>query len=206
MIPFLEISIVSTIEKNLTHLQILDQISQSFLEIPQIKCKLEDRGSDSCLKIIFNSEEQFRSVFNEGFQIYSFIFEQVKEEGLNFDDIEYISNENFTTNSNGENYLVTFYHSNLVEPIRKNHRLATAFNRLIGCHVSYEEIANGYIRFIHTKEDYLSLTRNFDTLKDWEMYFKEKNIDLDHPTIEKFLKIIEKMVLKFHVKKKNNLN
>ena len=201
VLPILEISIVSTTEKNLTHSHILEQIGQSFVFIHQIEFKTEDRASGPCLKVMFTSEEQYRSVYNEGFQVYSFIFEQVKKEGLNFDEIENISNENFTTNSNGENYIVLLYRSSLIEPMRKNYRLATAFNRLIGCHVSYEEIDNGYIKFIHTKEDYLSLMYNFDTLNDWEMYFREKNINLDHPTIQKFLKIIEKMVLKFHVKK-----
>ncbi|XEO76872.1 hypothetical protein WKT22_01900 [Candidatus Lokiarchaeum ossiferum] len=39
---------------------------------------------------------------------------------------------------------------------------------------------------------------NFIELSDWEMYFRTKNIDLTHPTIQKFLKIIEKMIQKFY--------
>ncbi|UYP45542.1 hypothetical protein NEF87_001827 [Candidatus Lokiarchaeum ossiferum] len=198
VLPVLEVSIVSTTEQNITHLQFLNEISRSFKEHDRVKCITEERESKPYLKVIFESEDQFKKIYDDGFQIYSYIFEEVQKMGLNFDDIAEISNYNFSPNSEKQNYLVTLYRTDLIDPIRKNYRLASAFNQLIGCHVSYEEISNGFIRFVHSKEDYLSLMKNFIELSDWEMYFKTKNIDLTHPTIQKFLKIIEKMIQKFH--------
>lgn len=74
-----------------------------------------------------------------------------------------------------------------------NYRLAASFNQLMGFYVSYEEIDNGFIRFLHTKEDYLRLLTATDKKKDWETLFLQKNIDLSHPTIQKFFQIVDKM-------------
>ncbi|WP_371806146.1 hypothetical protein [Candidatus Lokiarchaeum ossiferum] len=140
VLPVLEVSIVSTTEQNITHLQFLNEISRSFKEHDRVKCITEERESKPYLKVIFESEDQFKKIYDDGFQIYSYIFEEVQKMGLNFDDIAEISNYNFSPNSEKQNYLVTLYRTDLIEPIRKNYRLASAFNRMIGCHVSYEEI------------------------------------------------------------------
>ncbi len=199
-LPFLEISIISTTEQNLTHTEILTQIIQAFKSNFEKELKFVDQQKKPVIRREFSSLEEFTQLYGRGYIINDFILEQVRKEGLKFDFIESLSKRNTLTGKNptGENYLVLFYHSNYLDPIKKNYRLATEFNRMIRCQVSYEEINTGFIRFVHTKEDHLSLLGTFDTLNDWENYFVQRNLDITHPTIQKFLIIIEKMLIKFH--------
>ena len=57
-----------------------------------------------------------------------------------------------------------------------------------------EEIEDGYLRFIRTKEDFIALLQPADILEDWEKIFKMRKVDLDHPLSIEFFKFLKEYI------------
>ena len=68
----------------------------------------------------------------------------------------------------------------------------TRVNFYFGAKVINEELHDGYLRFLHTKEDFETLLTPSNVRSGWEEFFKIKKIDLDHPQIIEFFNAIEK--------------
>jgi len=91
-----------------------------------------------------------------------------------------------------ENYIVLRYKTNHINPIRQYLGFTTRVNNYFGAKVINEELDDGYLRFVHTGMDFEALLVPGDIREGWEDFFRIKKIDLNHPQIIEFFKIIEK--------------
>ncbi len=185
--PFLEISIVRTFEKELSILELVEKIGKAFKLLYKKDYKIFDFKDDSYVRIDFNSKKDFKKIYEKSFSFYVYVFENFLDNNLKFQSLFKGNVENST-----ENYIVLRYKTNHINPIRQYLGFTTRVNKYFGAKVINEELEDGYLRFVHTKMDFEALLVPGDIREGWEEFFKIKKIDLDHPQIKEFFKVIEK--------------
>ncbi|MHA1522049.1 MAG: hypothetical protein ACTSRK_17880 [Promethearchaeota archaeon] len=156
---FLEISVDSTAEKNLTELELLEQVSHAFKDLYGKNCRMIENNGKSCVRIEFPSQEAFAKIYEKPYSMYVFIFEEFLQNNLSIENLfagaqssKSVENEN--DEEPEENYLVLRYRSNCVEPMRQYYEFTAKINKFFGAVVLNEQLLDGYLRFISTKKDF----------------------------------------------------
>ena len=188
--PFLEISIERTLEKDLSILELIEKIGKAFKLLYKKDYKIFDLKDDSYVRIDFESKKDFEKIYEKSFSFYVYVFENLMDNNLEFQSLFQEIMEN--VNNSLENYIVLRYKTNFINPIRQYLGFTTRVNQYFGSKVINEELEDGYLRFIHTKMDFEAMLVPGDIREGWEEFFKIKKIDLDHPQIKEFFKVIEK--------------
>ncbi|QEE14266.1 hypothetical protein DSAG12_00077 [Promethearchaeum syntrophicum] len=188
--PFLEISIERTLEEELSKLEMLKKIGKAFKLLYKKDPEIVDLGDKSFIRINFESKNDFEKIYEKSFSFYVFIFENFIDNNLEFQSIFHEKGGNLDNSI--ENYLVLRYKTNTINPIKHYFGFTTKVNKIFGAEVINEELHDGYLRFLQTKEDFETLLTPGDIREGWEEFFKIKKIDLDHPQIKEFFKVIEK--------------
>ena len=188
--PFLEISIERTLEEEISNIEMLKKIGKAFKLLYKKDAEIVDLGGKPCLRINFKSRTDFEKIYEKSFSFYVFIFENFVDNNLEFQSIFQENTEN--VDNSEENYLVLRYKTNCINPIKQYLDFTTRVNKIFGAKVINEELYDGYLRFLQRKEDFETLLTPGDIREGWEEFFKIKKIDLDHPQIKEFFKVIEK--------------
>ena len=188
--PFLEISIERTFEEKLSILELIEKIGKAFKLLYKKDYTIFDLKNDSYVRIDFESKRDFKKIYEKSFSFYVYVFENFLDNNLEFQSL--FQEKKGKKDKSSENYIVLRYRTNHINPIRQYLGFTTRVNKYFGAKVINEELYNGYLRFLKTKEDFETLLVPGDIREGWEEYFKIKNIDLDHPQIKEFFKVIEK--------------
>ena len=188
--PFLEISIERTFEKEKSILELIEKIGKAFKLLYKKDYKIFDLKDDSYVRIDFESKEDFKKNYEKSFSFYIYVFENFLDNNIEFQSI--FQERKGKNDSSSENYIVLRYMTNYILPIRQYLGFTTRVNNIFGAKVINEELHDGYLRFLHTKEDFETLLTPGDVRSGWEDFFTIKQIDLDHPQIKEFFKVIEK--------------
>ena len=188
--PFLEISIERTLEKELSILELVKKIGKAFKLLYKKDSEIFDLEDKSYVRIDFESSSDFEKIYEKSFSFYVFVFENFIDNNLEFQSI--FQERKGKDDNSLENYLVLRYKTNNINPIRQYLGFTTRVNKIFGAKVINEELYDGYLRFLQTKEDFETLLVPGDIREGWEEFFKIKKIDLDHPQIKEFFKVIEK--------------
>ena len=188
--PFLEISIEQTLEKKLSILELIEKIGKAFKLLYKKDYKIFDLKDDSYVRVDFETKRDFEKIYEKSFSFYVYVFENFLDNNLEFQSLFQERNEK--KDNSKENYMVLRYKTNNVNPIRQYLGFTTRVNKYFGAKVINEELYDGYLRFLQTKVDFETLLVPGDIREGWEEYFKLKKIDLDHPQIKEFFKVIEK--------------
>ncbi|MHA1673680.1 MAG: hypothetical protein ACTSYI_08625 [Promethearchaeota archaeon] len=208
---FLEISVDSTLEQELTELELLEQVSHGFKELYGKDCRTIEYNGKSCVRIDFPSQQAFAKIYEKSYSMYVYIFEQFVQENLSIENLfERSSNDEepkgFSNDEEPEgNYMVLRYRSNCMEPMRQYYEFAAKVNKFFGAVVINEQINDGYLRFIGTKTDYEILLLPSDMISAWQETFKIRGVSLNHPLIVKFFASIEKWKKEVWEKRKIDL-
>ena len=188
--PFLEISIERTFEKELSIFELVDKIGKAFKLLYKKNYKIFDLKDDSYVRIDFESKRDFEKIYEKSFSFYIYVFENLIDNNLEFQSL--FQERKGKEENLSENYIVLRYKTNCIYPIRQYLGFTTRVNNIFGAKVINEELHDGYIRFLHTKEDFETLLTPGDVRSGWEDFFNIKKIDLDHPQIIEFFNVIEK--------------
>ena len=188
--PFLEISIERTLEKKLSILELVEKIGKAFKLLYKKDYQIFDLKNDSYVRINFTSKKDFKKIYEKSFSFYVYVFENFLDNNLEFQAL--FQEKEGKINNSTENYLVLRYKTNHINPIRQYLGFTTRVNKYFGAKVINEELYDGYLRFLQRKEDFETLLVPGDIGSGWEDYFKIKKIDLNHPQIKQFFKVIEK--------------
>jgi len=188
--PFLEISIERTLEKKLSILELVEKIGKAFKLLYKKDYQIFDLKNDSYVRINFTSKKDFKKIYEKSFSFYVYVFENFLDNNLEFQAL--FQEKEGKINNSTENYLVLRYKTNHINPIRQYLGFTTRVNKFFGAKVINEELYDGYLRFLQRKEDFETLLVPGDIGSGWEDYFKIKKIDLNHPQIKEFFKVIEK--------------
>ena len=188
--PFLEISIERTMEEKLSILELVEKIGKAFKLLYKKDYQIFDLKDDSYVRITFTSKKDFKKIYEKSFSFYVYVFENFLDNNLEFQAL-FQEKEGKIKNST-ENYLVLRYKTNHINPIRQYLGFTTRVNKYFGAKVINEELYDGYLRFLQRKEDFETLLVPGDIGSGWKDYFKIKKIDLNHPQIKEFFKVIEK--------------
>ena len=188
--PFLEISIERTFEEKLSILELIEKIGKAFKLLYKKDYTIFDLKNDSYVRIDFESKRDFKKIYEKSFSFYVYVFENFLDNNIEFQSL--FQEKKGKKDKSSENYIVLRYRTNHINPIRQYLGFTTRVNKYFGAKVINEELYNGYLRFLQRKEDFETLLVPGDIREGWEEYFKIKNIDLDHPQIKEFFKVIEK--------------
>lgn len=190
MKPYLEISIERTYEKELSILELIEKIGKAFKLLYKKNYKIFDLKDDSYVRIDFESKRDFERIYEKSFSFYVYVFENFIDNNEAFQSI--FRDKKGNKKNKPENYIVLRYKTNFINPIRQYLGFTTRINKIFGSTVINEELQDGYIRFVNTKEDFEALLVPGDVRQGWVDFFKIKKIDLDLPQIKEFFKIVEK--------------
>ncbi|MHA1673683.1 MAG: hypothetical protein ACTSYI_08640 [Promethearchaeota archaeon] len=194
-IVFLEISVESTVEQNLTELELLDQVSHAFKELYGKNCQIIENNGRPCVRIEFFSQQAFAKIYEKPYSMYVFIFEEFLQDNMSIENL-FAQSSNRTEEEKEdeleENYLVLRYRSNCMEPMRQYYEFTAKINKFFGAVVLNEQLIDGYLRFIATKEDFEILLLPGDMEHAWRETFKIRGVDPNHPLIQKFFTSIKK--------------
>ena len=196
--PYLEISILSIFDKDISDLEIISTIKDNILGyIPKKPRKVEIRDNNK-VYFEFESLEDFSAMYEKDYQIYSYVLDEILQNNLDFKPNMFQKKKKKEINipQNGlndeiENYLVLKNKSNYLEPMRRNYNLIYRVNEILGSHVVVEEVQDGFLRFIRSQQDFEALLIETDEVVNWLKLFEVLQIDIDNPTIQKFITIIK---------------
>ena len=166
-----------------------------FYKIYGTQCNVQFFNGKPCIHVEFPSKEAFAKIYERQYSMYVFLFDEFLQENLTISSLfsEWLNKPNHT-NEYGtfENYLVLRYRTNCLEIMRQFYEFSAKINKFFGSRIINEELVDGYLRFIHTKEDFEILLLPGNVEEAWEATFKIRGADLDHPLIQKFFATIRK--------------
>ena len=84
---FLEISIDSTLERALTELELLEQVSHGFKKLYGKNCRTIENDGKPCVRIDFPSQQAFAKIYEKSYSMYVYIFEQFVQENLSIENL-----------------------------------------------------------------------------------------------------------------------
>ena len=187
--PFLEISILETTETKLSHVELLQKLQADFLssyQIPKSHVRITDKPS---LSIKFDSKAAFIDMYNQDLHIYEYLYKKILSNDLLF-QLEKVKKKR-AKNPNPEiNYIVLKYASNFLEPMRKSYQLVYKINVMLGSLIYNEEVHDGFVRFVRTREDFEGMLSSSEDVQGWITWLQALGIDIEDPTIEKFIEIL----------------
>lgn len=192
---FLEISIQSTTETELTEAELIDKIAQGFFRVYGTQTSIINYKGKPCVRTEFPSREAFAKIYERQYSMYVYIFDEFLKENLAISDLfsEWLrASDQTNEEGNFENYLVLRYRTNCLEPMRQFYDFSAKINKFFGSRIINESVIDGFLRFIHTKEDFEILLLPGDIEDAWRETFKIRGVSLDNPLIQKFFETIRK--------------
>lgn len=196
--PFLEISIVSKLDKCVDDLTLLQKLKESLMELWTKPPETMEFTSKPSLLVTFSTYTDFALAYKHSYEVYEYLFDEILRRHINLDENFFKSQQNGKTTTiedetqkKKENYIVLRYKSNNLAPMRRSYRLIYKVNEIFGFKITNEEIQDGFLRFLQTKEDWEGMLVGCDEVAQWLEVFQLFNIDITHPTIQKFIEIVQ---------------
>ena len=191
---YLEISIEETIEKEFSEKELINQLRDAYGKQYFQKSTILHSHDQWKMRVEFSSQKEFEGIYEKSYQMYVYLFDNFISKHSKFEELFQNTNssKNFSKQKSiTRNYMVLRYSTNCIWPIRRFFGFTARVNKIFGSHVANEEIENGYIRFIETKKDFLSLLHPADIEENWRGMFKIRNVDMDHPLIKGFFATLQ---------------
>jgi hypothetical protein len=198
-LPFLEISIETTREKILSPSDLLTIIQKSLNRDYGLVSQLLQTEGTPYLRFEFTSKEAFERMYEKNYKMYEHLYDNILRDELLFDPLFEASSdkskeeEDEEDDGSDQNYIVLKYRSNYLTPMRRSYGLTSRINRMLGANLYNEEISGGFLRFLKTKEDFDGMLLPAKERWGWEEWFKIRNVDLTHPTVQSFLNIVDEL-------------
>lgn len=192
--PFLEISVVSKSDEKLEIIHILTTILKNIMDYPPVPPETAIISLHNSVILTFSSLQDFEAMYEKDYRIYSYFYDEIIKNEVDF-PVNIFRSDSARNNPTDEddvaNYIVLRYKSNYLAPMRRNYQLIFRVNEIFGSTVKNEELQDGFIRFVRTKEDYEAMLVGNDEVEKWLEIFKLFKIDTNHPSIQKFIDIIK---------------
>ncbi len=186
--PFLEISIESTLEKSISESAFINRISKAYKSLYGKDSEIHHINKKLSVRINFDSIADFDKIYEVPYSMYVYLFDNFLNGNDDFEKLFLKNNSlnNSDVDGSDENYLVLRYHTNCISPMRRYYGFTSRVNQIFGAKVVNEEIMDGFLRFIKTKNDFEALLTPGDIETGWKERFKLQNIDLTHPLVLTF--------------------
>jgi len=195
--PFIEISVVSSADPSVSQREFLAQIYDLFHDKYHHECHIVDNGENSYVRVDFASYQEFEEIYEKPYLLYVHIYEEFIQENQAIASVfqqPYPSNPsapNPGSEQEYDNYLVLFYRCNYPDPMRQYYLFMTTVYKYFGAEIIYEEIQGGFLRFIHTREDYEILRLPGDIIDTWKATFRIRGVDQKLPAVKRFFALLE---------------
>lgn len=194
MKPFLQISIVSTLEKEWSNKHILSLIKDRFERTHKISACWIETDDSVMFELLYPSETRFFECYQMGYDVFNKLAEKLSSGNNQLNDI-FIDAMNAKHSQTDyplcENYLVLKYRTNTKKPMRESYQFVGNIVKLFGVAFSIEEVEDGFLFFYLHKDDFLGFQidpTNYKEVRDWIQYL---DLDYEDEKIQKLLGFIK---------------
>jgi len=171
IIPITKYSIIQLNSDQYSKHEILNIFATVLTKLHDVRIEWGKINEEDVIKVIYKDKKAYQQAYSRNLPIIEKIMDIVNQGSLNPNDINIrIKNEQFLKSNNQDLFLILKIQSNWLEPIRKNFEFAFKFGEIIGIHSQYEEIADGFLVFYETLEDFKDMQvdkLNYNELKQW---------------------------------------
>ena len=196
-LPFIEISIISTTEKEISMKEILNIIKKRNHNSNSNKSSWKGTSSDLILRLDYESREIFEKSYQQGFDLLKLFMNklqtnQITKESLFPQAIIDSHNKGKQIIESGDStpYLILKYRANFKEPMRKNYDFGRWYADFFQENVFIEEIEDGFLHFFLEKDDFLDSNLNKMNPQEFQKWVKNKGIHFPEELLKEFFKIL----------------
>ena len=188
MLPFIEISIISTIEKKKSKKEIIQQIKERFERTHNVKGIWKGTDDSPILRLDYPSEKAFLDGYTRDLDLFNKVIEEINKGNFPFSEL---FSKGSKTDEISENYLVLKYYTNWKGPMVKNYQFTSKAAEIIGVVFNIEEIEDGFLIFYQRKIDYDANQIDRLNIKELKSFFTDYNLDLNLPNVQLLFKFLE---------------
>ena len=172
-LPYLEYECISLSERHRSKKEILQYLSEkvySYWKIPPIWYGTEE---NPIFKIEFPSYEKYKRLINRGMSVFEAVYQYLSDPILNRkkyglpEGLSIIELNKLPVN---EIYFILKQRTNYKEIIQHNYQFSFKLGELFGISAVFEEVADGFIVFYKTREDFENAQKdklNPEEIKKW---------------------------------------
>ena len=180
-LPFIEVSIVHSQDPKKEILQFLREKAErsNNAQVSSI-----ESGGEKKILVKYDTELDFQNTYNGEQKIYEKFYQLIQE---NVTDYSNLLEKILTKTSHGDFYneedmeehnlyLIVKYRSNYKEIIRQNYNFTFKIIEILGIKASFEEIADGFLLFYKTKEDFNVAQMDLKKLELIQLFLKKNGL------------------------------
>ncbi len=187
MLPFIEISIISTTEKIKTKKELIQKIKNRFERTHDVKGSWKGNDDSPILRLDYSSEKAFLDGYTRDLDLFNLIVEEINKGKFPFNTL--FSKSSKTDGS--ENYLVLKYYTNWKEPMIKNYQFTSKAVETIGVVFNIEEIEDGFLIFYQKKIDFNANQIDRLNIDELKKFFTDNNLDFKLPSVQPLFRFID---------------
>jgi hypothetical protein len=188
MIPFIEISIISTTEEKKTKKELIQKIKERFERTHDLKGSWKGTNNSPVIRLDYTSKKAFLDGYTRDLELFNILIDEINLGNFPF-------NELFPKDSKQdeitENYIVLKYITNWKEPMVNNYQFTSKAAETIGVVFNIEEIEDGFLMFYQKKIDFDANQIDRLNIVELKKFFTENNLDLNLPSVQPLFKFLK---------------
>jgi len=188
MIPFIEISIISTTEKKKSQKDLIQKIKERFERTHNVKGIWKGTDKSPILHLDYPSKKAFLDGYTRDLDLFNMLISEINQGNFPFNEI---FSADSITDEITENYMVLKYITNWKEPMIKNYQVTSNTAEIIGVVFNIEEIEDGFLMFYKRKIDFDANQIDRLDINELKRFFIDYNLDLDIPNVQTLFKFLE---------------
>ncbi|UYP47068.1 hypothetical protein NEF87_003353 [Candidatus Lokiarchaeum ossiferum] len=180
-LPFIEVSIVHSQDPKKEILKFLQQKAEGG---NNSQVNFIENGENMKIFVEYKSERDFQNTYHGEKKIYEKFYQLIQENVSDYANLletvltkptpkDFYDEEDLEEN---DLYLIVKYRTNYKEIIRQNYNFTFKIIEILGIKASFEEIADGFLLFYKTKEDFEVAQMDLKKLELIQAFLKKKGL------------------------------
>ncbi|MHA1647003.1 MAG: hypothetical protein ACTSVL_05470 [Promethearchaeota archaeon] len=193
-LPFIEISIISTTEKEISKKEILNIIKKRNDLLSFNKTSWQGSSAEPILRLDYTSINMFEKNYQNTLKLAEIIRDSILNGDISKEELyQNVSLRNKEkTNRNLDPYLILKYKTNYKDPMRENYNYAIWYADFFKENIYIEEVEDGFLHFYYEKKDYLNGNMNKLNFKELTLWLQKKNFHFPDKLMKKINDILNK--------------
>ena len=193
-LPFIEIQITYTLEKDLSKKEILQTVKERFEKTHQVPVKWTGNFANPKIRIEYPSITKFSECYRYGFPFFEKLHEILENEKTlsEFPIGKFIEKRDLDDSETMlSTYLILRYKTNSKEIMRKNYEYTWPISSFLQTEFYIEEIEDGFLMFYLDKDDFLIHQLDRMSGEEVEAWLVKKKVDMDNEGIKQILDFLK---------------
>ncbi|WP_371804710.1 hypothetical protein [Candidatus Lokiarchaeum ossiferum] len=178
---FLDISIIKTLETELSFKEILEIIKVRVEKTKELSCTWIGTDANPVLRLIFSSKDKYLRYSTRGFEFLDVLINNLTKE-----QITKMFTNKYEEDIQDETkiYLVLKYKCLYKDPLRAKYKYNKWFEENFRCQIFIEEVEDGFLHFYKRKSDFTNANLDVTIPEDLKQWIKNKNMKVPQELID----------------------